>query len=200
MERRRAFVWIEILLLFYALVLSFLLTDFLLIIPLILVIVLSLLYIKVFLQLLGRIKFWIIVISPIIISAFLAGERDLSFYFLNLSSSGAVIGVTMAVRAFCLMLTVALMFSRVSLSALIRFFEARGLKGFGLSIGVAYNMLFSFSRTGRVVFETLRLRGMIRRHPFKSIRLYIVSVISSTLQHGDDIVNAATVKAFDIKS
>jgi energy-coupling factor transporter transmembrane protein EcfT len=199
MKGRRIVKWIEVSVLLLALILSIVLKDLYLLVPLALIFILSLFHSEDVRGIITRLRFWILIISPVAVCVFFIGPRDMSFHWIRLSKTGAIVGTNMAVRALCMILAVALIVSKVSLAKIISFFEARGLKGLGLSIGVAYNMLFTLLRTGRVVFETLRLRGVVRRHPLRALRLFVVALISSTLQHADDIVNAATVRAFDTR-
>jgi energy-coupling factor transporter transmembrane protein EcfT len=197
MKGRGIAIWTEVSLLVLILILSVVLKDLFLLVPLALIFILSLFHLKEVRGFITRMKFWALIISPVAVCAFLFGPHDIGFQWIRFSKAGIIIGANMALRAFCMILAVALIASKVSLEGIIRFFENRGLRGLGLSIGVAYNMLFTLARTARVVFETLRLRGVIRRHPVRAARLFVVSVISNAVQHADDIVNAATVRAFD---
>jgi energy-coupling factor transporter transmembrane protein EcfT len=102
----------------------------------------------------------------------------------------------MAGRAFALMLAFSLGMSALSLSDMLAVFDRLHLRGLGFALGVAMNLLATLQEMARTTFETIKLRGGLRR-PLTALRLFLVTLISNTLRYGDQIVNAATVRAFD---
>jgi energy-coupling factor transporter transmembrane protein EcfT len=100
-------------------------------------------------------------------------------------------------RALCLLLLFQAALGGLSATRMIGVFNSRGLKGLGFALGVAQSMLATLAETSLTVFHTLRLRGGFRRRPFYSCRLFVVTVVSSTLRHGEDIVHAAAARGFD---
>ena len=194
MTGKKREAYITPLLSLVCLILSVLLEGFYLLVPVGILLVLSLFQREVLRKTVFRVRIWIVIVSPVLICSLLMGPRDLWI----LSRSGFVIGAVMAARAFCIIVSISLITYRITITDILRFFEKRGMRGFGLALGVAYNMLFDLSRGGRVVFEALRLRGVVRRKPFKAVGLFVVSVIYNALGHADDIVNAATVRGFDV--
>jgi hypothetical protein len=80
-------------------------------------------------------RFWLFLLSPLLLGAAFFGPRDLSFGFLRISPQGLALGMTMSARAVCLLLT------------------------FQIALGVAYNMLSTLSEISLIVLYTLRLRG-----------------------------------------
>jgi energy-coupling factor transporter transmembrane protein EcfT len=47
-----------------------------------------------------------------------------------------------------------------------------------------------------VTLHTLRLRGGMRR-PWTTLRLFLITTVANTLRYGDEVVDAAAVRAFD---
>ena len=193
MTGKKRGAYITLLLSLVCLILSVVLESWYLLVPIGVLFVLSLFHRESMRRVVFRVRIWIIIISPVVICSLLMGPRDLWI----LSRSGLITGAVMAARAFCIIVSISLITCRITITDILRFFEKRRMRGFGLALGVAYNMLFDLSRRGRVVFETLRLRGVVRRKPFKAVGLFVVSVIYNALGHADDIVNAATVRGFD---
>jgi len=58
------------------------------------------------------------------------------------------------------------------------------------------NLLATLQDMARATFETIKLRGGLR-HPLVALHLFLVTLVSNTLRYGDQIVNAASVRAFD---
>ena len=174
-------------------VLSVMLEGFYLLVPVGILILLSFLKKGVLKKALVKVRIWAIILSPVVICSLLMSPRDLWI----VSKAGFFTGLVMAGRAFCIIVSISIATGSITITDILRFFERTKMRGFGLALGVAYNMLFDLSKRGRVVFETLRLRGVLRRKPFKAVSLFVVSVVYSALGHADDIVNAATVRGFD---
>ncbi|MBN2324169.1 MAG: hypothetical protein JXQ30_10575, partial [Spirochaetes bacterium] len=193
MKDNRVLLWTTVLLSGGAMVLSLTLSGLHLAIPVLVLFGVSMLNPKPAGRVLSRVKIWFLVLSPVFFCAFLVGPRDAGV----VSTAGLVCGSEMAVRAFCIVLSVALVTGRVSIERILRVLGKGKMKGFGLALGVAYNMLFELSRSGRVVFETLRLRGVLKRKPFRAFGLFVECVIVNALDRADDIVHAATARGFD---
>jgi len=58
------------------------------------------------------------------------------------------------------------------------------------------NLLNTLREMATVTWQTIRLRGGIRR-PLIALRLFLITTIANTLRYGDEVVNAAAVRAFD---
>lgn len=148
---------------------------------------------------LARLRFWLFALSPLPFGAFLLGTRDLELLFLNLSAEGLARGALMSVRAVSLLLSFQFALRGLSVGRVIPLFHSKKLKGLGFALGVAYNMLGTLNEITLTVLWTLRLRGALRRHPLLSARLFVVTVVSAALRHGEDIVNAATARGFKVE-
>ncbi len=193
MKDSRVGIWATVLFSAGATVLALTLSGSYLVIPVLVLLAVSSFNPKPLVRVLSRVRIWVLVLSPLLFCGLLVGPKDTGI----MSRSGLACGAEMAVRAFCIVLSIALVTGRISIDRILRFFGKGKMKGFGLALGVAYNMLFDMSRAGRVVLETLRLRGAVRRKPFKAFGLFVECVICNALDRADDIVHSATARGFD---
>lgn len=147
----------------------------------------------------ARPRFWLFALAPVVAGALLLGPRDLAIGALGVSRQGLATGLSMSSRAVCLLLVFQLALGGATVSGLIRLLHFRKLRGLGFALGVAHNMLATLSETSTVVLCTLRLRGALRRHPWRSLRLFVVAVVSATLRHAEEVVHAAAARGFDAR-
>jgi len=147
-------------------------------------------------RVLTRRRFWLFLLSTLALAPFLLGEADVHWGGLRLSRSGLEMGLWMAVRAVTLMLAFSLSLEVLSVTQMIRLFDALRLRGLGFALGVALNLGPILRDTMETAYHTLRLRGGARR-PVQSLRLFLVTVIANALRYGDDVVRAASARAFD---
>ncbi len=148
---------------------------------------------------LRRLRFWVFIAAALALSPFLTratGDAGAGVAFNRASLS---MGLEMAGRALTLTLAFSLGLSALSLSDLTALFDRLGLRGLGFALGVAMNLLKTLREMAAVTFETIRLRGGLRR-PVMAVRLFLVTLVSNTLRCGDQIVDAASVRAFDPNS
>jgi energy-coupling factor transporter transmembrane protein EcfT len=124
------------------------------------------------------------------------GKSGLTEAGLQLSWIGLCLGLEMAGRALTLMLAFSLGLSSLSLSDLVAISDGLNMRGLGFALGVAINMLTTLQAMARATFETMKLRGGLRR-PLVALRLFLVTLVSNTLRYGDQVVHAASVRAFD---
>jgi energy-coupling factor transporter transmembrane protein EcfT len=148
------------------------------------------------LQLFRRPRFWILILIAVAIGPFLIGEPDVTLGSLHLSREGFTIGLEMAGRAFSLALAFNLGVGALSLSDVVAVFGRLGLRGLGFATALAMNLLGMLQEMAAVTSQTIRLRGGTRR-PWAALKLFLVTTVANTLRYRDDIVNAATVRAFD---
>jgi energy-coupling factor transporter transmembrane protein EcfT len=148
------------------------------------------------LRLLRRPRFWAFVLTAVALGPFMIGTPDVALGPLGLSREGFVTGLEMAGRAFALTLAVGLGAASLSLSDLVAIFDRLGLRGLGFALAVAMNLLGTLREMATVTLQTLRLRGGMRR-PYATLRLFLITTVANTLRYGDEVVNAAAVRAFD---
>jgi len=148
------------------------------------------------LRLLRRPRFWTLILAAVALGPFLIGEPDVALGPLCISREGFTTGLEMAGRAFALTLAFSLGASSLSLSDVVAVFDRLGLRGLGFAIGLAMNLLGTLREMALVAWQTIRLRGGMRR-PWLSLRLFLVTTVANTLRYGDEVVNAAAVRGFD---
>jgi energy-coupling factor transporter transmembrane protein EcfT len=141
-------------------------------------------------------RFWLFVLSILALSPFLLGEADIRWAGLQLSRAGLETGLWMALRAATLTLAFNISLGTLSVAQMIRLFDQAGLRGLGFALGVALNIGPALLDVVESAYHTLRLRGGFRR-PIHNARLFLVTVIANSLRYGDDIVMAASTRAFD---
>jgi energy-coupling factor transporter transmembrane protein EcfT len=145
---------------------------------------------------LRRWRFWIFIGAAVALGPWLGRRTGLTEGDVGLSWFGLALGLEMAGRALTLMLAFSVGLTGLSLSDLVGIFDRLRLRGLGFALGVAMNLLRTLQEMARVTFETIRLRGGLRR-PVVALRLFLVTLVSNTLRYGDQIVHAASVRAFD---
>ena len=145
---------------------------------------------------LRRPRFWAFVLSAVALGPFVVGEPDVALGPLRLSREGFAAGLQMAGRAFALSLAVGLGAASLSLSDLVAVFDRLGLRGLGFAVALAMNLLETLREMATVTLQTLRLRGGAQR-PWTALRLFLITTVANTLRVGDEVVNAAAVRAFD---
>jgi len=148
------------------------------------------------LRLLGRPRFWVFVLTAVALGPFLIGEPDVALGPLRLSREGFTAGLEMAGRAFALTLAFGLGIASLSLSDIVALFDRLGLRGLGFAVALALNLLGTLREMAIVTLHTIRLRGGLRR-PWTALRLFLVTTVANVLRYGDEVVNAAAVRAFD---
>lgn len=143
-----------------------------------------------------RPRFWLFILSILALSPFILGEPDVSWGVFQLSRQGLVTGLQMALRGLVLMLTFSTTLSTLTISQLVQLFTGVGLRGLGFALGVAFNLIPVLQDVVSSAYHTIRLRGGWRR-VWHSAPLLLVTVVANALQYGDDVVKAATARAFD---
>jgi energy-coupling factor transporter transmembrane protein EcfT len=148
---------------------------------------------------LRRLRFWVFIATALVLGPFLTPASGLALDRPSLDRSGLSLGLEMAGRALSLTLAFSLGLSALSLSDLVGLFDRLRLRGLGFALGVAVNLLKTLETMARVTFDTIKLRGGLRR-PLVALRLFLVTLVSNTLRYGDQIVDAAAMRAFDPNS
>lgn len=148
-------------------------------------------------QTLANWRLWLILLLVIVLSSFIVGEADVHWGGIRLSSDGFWVGLWMATRALCITLGFAASIGALSVSEMSRLFERLGLKGLGFALGVALNMTHVLREVVHVTYHTCRLRGGFRRNVLSGGRRFLIGTITNALRYGDDVVLAASARAFD---
>ena len=149
-------------------------------------------------RLIAKLRFWLLVVSPILVAVAMFGKIEPPAF--TMSPEDLKLALEMSLRALSLILSVQLLVSGLTVSRIMRRFETHGFKGLGFALGIAQNMLSTLTETVEAIFITIRLRGGFRRRPLYAVGLFLISLISSTLLQADQVVNAASARAFDPSS
>lgn len=145
---------------------------------------------------LRHLRFWILILTTVALGPFLIGKPDVGLGPLRLSNEGFTAGLEMAARFFTLALAFNLGAGSLSLSDIVAIFARLGLRGLGFATALAMNLLSTLQEMATVTLQTIRLRGGLRR-PWTSLQLFLITTVANTLHYRDEIVNAASVRAFD---
>jgi len=148
------------------------------------------------LQVLASRRLWMFLLSTLAVTPFILGEADVRWGLLRLSRDGLETGFWMALRAATLMLAFGVSVAALSLAQMMHLFDRLGLRGLGFALGVALNLGPTLHDTVEAAYHTLRLRGGLRR-PIQTARLFLITVVANALRYGDDVVQAASARAFD---
>lgn len=114
----------------------------------------------------------------------------------SLSEEGALMALRTLLRAFVILVAVDGLTRKVDASQIAAIFERSGFKGLGFALGVALNLLPILRETTTVTWQSLRMRGGLRRQPLRGLRYFFVTVISSALRRAADIALAAEARAY----
>ncbi len=141
-------------------------------------------------------RFWTFILSAVALGPFLIGEPDAALGPFHLSREGLMAGLAMGGRALVITLAFGLGLAALSLSDVVAVFDRVGLRGLGFATALAMNLLGTLREMATATWQTIRLRGGMRR-PWSALRLFLITTIANTLRYSDAVVNAAMVRAFD---
>ena len=146
---------------------------------------------------------WLIILGSLFLVNILFGipEGGTVRLGLHFSSSALLIGCQMTLRAILILLAADGLSSSVNITEMAGLLERGGLgffslKGLGFSIGVATNLLPDLRQSGMIAWHSLRMRGGLRANWWRGIQLLLLTVLSNSIRHAEEIVLAAEVRAF----
>src|SRR5690606_10476560 len=113
-----------------------------------------------------------------------------------ISHSGLQAALRTVLRAFVILVAVDGLTAAVDVSQIAALFERAGFQGLGFAVGVALNLLPILRETTTITWQSLRMRGGLRRQPLRGLRYFFVTVISSALRRATDIALAAEARAY----
>ncbi len=157
---------------------------------------LALLFYPSALYVLKRTVFWTFTAILVVTSAFWAGAVGTKLGPVAFSLEGLRIGVQMALRTGAILIAMRGFADSVSPGELAGMLERVGLKGLGFTFGVAVNLLPALERSAANTWDTLRMRGGLKKDRLQSLKLGIVTVMAGALRRVDDIAVAAEVRGF----
>ena len=139
---------------------------------------------------------WLFVALLVLSGGLWLGERDLPLGVLRLSRAGLALGAQMALRALAIFVATSGLSASTSPGELAGLLERAGVKGLGFTAGVAFNLLPVLQRSAQRTWDTLRMRGGLRRRRGRLLRLAALTVMSNALRRADEITVAAEVRGF----
>jgi energy-coupling factor transporter transmembrane protein EcfT len=147
------------------------------------------------LRLLARRRTWIL-LAMIVVSSTLVGASPVWHVGpFGLSREGAVLGLSMVMRALTIIVAINGLVSSVPVDRLGSVFERVGFRGMGFAVGVAFNLLPLIQHSLATSWQAMRLRAGLRR-PLTAVRLMLVAAVCSSLRCADEVVLAAEARAF----
>lgn len=127
---------------------------------------------------------------------FFLGDLDRSLLGIPYSYMGLTSSLQIMLRIVIVLITVDGFTSSVDIASIAGLLERFGLRGLGLSMGVALNQLPSFQASALNTWHSLWIRGGLRRQRWRGIRLLLLTIISNALRRSEEIALAAEGRAF----
>ncbi|MDZ7844405.1 MAG: energy-coupling factor transporter transmembrane component T [Anaerolineales bacterium] len=127
---------------------------------------------------------------------FLVGEVDRVVLGVGLSSEGVRAAVQIALRFVVVMVALEGMTNAVEIAAIAGLLERLGLKGLGFSMGVALNLLPCLQQSLNQSWQTLKMRGGLRKQWWRGLRLFALTASSCALMRAEEIALAAETRGF----
>ncbi len=140
--------------------------------------------------------FWLFSMLLILTSALWTGSANTNLGPVAFSAKGLALGVQMAVRTAAILIAMRGLTVSVSPGEMAGLLERIGLKGLGFTLGVAVNILPALERSVLNTWDTLRMRGGLRRNRWHTFKLAAVTVMAGALRRVDEIAVAAEVRGF----
>lgn len=143
-----------------------------------------------------RSRFWILFLLLTVPTIFLLGEADQVWHGIRYSAIGLQTGTLVGLRLGVTLLAIQGFTRSVDISTLAGSFERMGLQGLGFAMGVALNLLPGMQEASWQVWQTMRMRGGLRRQWLRGLKLLSVTVMSIALSRAEEIALAAEARAF----
>ncbi len=134
----------------------------------------------------------ILVIPPI----FFLGDLDRIFWSIPYSSEGVSLSSQMFLRIIVILASVDGFTKSVNISSVAGLLEGFGLQGLGFSMGVALNLLPSLKVATINTWQSLWMRGGLRKERWRGICLLLLTIITNALRRSEEIALAAEARAF----
>jgi len=140
---------------------------------------------------------WLVMIGLLALPPiFLVGEIDRSLAGIPYSSQGLLNAAQVALRILVVLVSVQGLTTSIDISSVAGMLERLGLHGLGFSVGVALNLLPALQHSAQNAWRSLWMRGGLRKHRLRSLRLLAVTVIAGALSRAEEIALAAEARAF----
>jgi len=141
---------------------------------------------------------WLIMVSLLAIPPiFVLGDMNQTFMGIPYSSEGAGISLQIFLRIIVVLVSVDGFTNAIDISTIGNLFERIGFRGLGFTMGIALNLLPSLERAAINTWQSLWMRGGLRKKRWLGIRLLLVTIITNALNRTEQIALAADGRAFD---
>jgi energy-coupling factor transporter transmembrane protein EcfT len=140
---------------------------------------------------------WLVMIGLLALPPiFLVGEIDRSLAGIPYSSMGLSNTIQVSLRILVVLVSVQGLTTSIDISSVAGLLERMGLHGLGFSVGVALNLLPALQQSAQNACRSLWMRGGLRKHRLRSLRLLAVTIITGALSRAEEIALAAEARAF----
>jgi len=140
---------------------------------------------------------WIVLMSFLAVPViFLLGDIDSEFLGLIYSSQGVAAAIQISSRFIVVLIAVEAFTKSVTISAIGGLLERFGMQGLGFSIGVGLNILPTLQTASIHSWQSLRMRGGLRRKWWRGLRMMAVTILSNAIAQAEEIALAAETRAF----
>lgn len=143
---------------------------------------------------------WLLILVGLFLVSFFFGrvesEPDWILWGFPISSINLLNSARMLLRAVVILMAADGLSASVNITEIAGMMERGGLRGLGFSLGVAFNLLPDLRRSSAATWHSLRMRGGLRAQWPRGLQLLLVTILTNSLRHAEEIVLAAEVRAF----
>ena len=143
-----------------------------------------------------RLRWLVMIILLAVPPIFILGDIDRSLWGIPYSSEGLTASMEIFVRIIVVLISVDGFTNSVDISSIAGLFERVGFRGLGFTMGVALNLLPSMQNAAVNTWNSLWMRGGMRKQRWLGIRLLFVTIITNALNRTEQIALAADGRAF----
>ena len=141
---------------------------------------------------------WLILIAVLAIPPiFIVGELDQNLLNIPYSYEGLSASLVIFIRIIVVLISIDGFTNAVDISSIASLFEKIGFRGLGFTMGVALNLLPSMEKAAVNTWQSLWMRGGLRKNRWVGIRHMLVTIITNALNRTEQISLAADGRAFN---
>jgi energy-coupling factor transporter transmembrane protein EcfT len=143
-----------------------------------------------------RLRYMVFLLLLALPPIFFLGEIDRSYAGVGLSSTGMAASLQIALRFIVILVAVDGFTNAVDIAAVAGLLERLGLRGLGFSMGVALNLFPCLLQSCVQTWQSLHMRGGLRRRWWRGLRLLGMTVVTNTLRRAEEIAMVAEARNF----
>jgi energy-coupling factor transporter transmembrane protein EcfT len=141
---------------------------------------------------------WLIMVSLLAIPPiFVIGDINQTFMGIPYSTEGLQTSLQIFVRIIVVLVSVDGFTNSIDISTIGNLFERIGFRGLGFTMGIALNLLPSLEKATINTWQSLWMRGGLRKQRWHGIRLLLVTIITNAMNRTEQIALAADGRAFN---